>query len=48
MGGTVAVYFEAAVVITVFVLLRQVLELRARNNFVILDRGLRGSPATSH
>jgi Cu+-exporting ATPase len=30
MGGTVAVYFEAAAVITVLVLLGQVLELRAR------------------
>ncbi|WNJ93530.1 copper-translocating P-type ATPase [Bosea sp. 685] len=30
MGGTVPVYFEAAVVITVLVLLGQVLELRAR------------------
>ena len=30
-GGTVAVYFEAAAVITVLVLLGQVLELRARN-----------------
>ena len=32
MGGTVAVYFEAAAVITVLVLLGQVLELRAREN----------------
>jgi Cu+-exporting ATPase len=31
-GGTVAVYFEAAAVITVLVLLGQVLELRAREN----------------
>ena len=30
MGGTVSVYFEAAAVITVLVLLGQVLELRAR------------------
>ena len=30
MGGTIAVYFEAAAVITVLVLLGQVLELRAR------------------
>jgi Cu+-exporting ATPase len=30
LGGTVAVYFEAAAVITVLVLLGQVLELRAR------------------
>ncbi len=30
-GGTVAVYFEAAAVITVLVLLGQVLELRARS-----------------
>jgi Cu+-exporting ATPase len=30
MGGTVPVYFEAAAVITVLVLLGQVLELRAR------------------
>ena len=30
MDGTVAVYFEAAAVITVLVLLGQVLELRAR------------------
>ena len=30
MGGAVAVYFEAAAVITVLVLLGQVLELRAR------------------
>ena len=30
MGGTVAIYFEAAAVITVLVLLGQVLELRAR------------------
>jgi Cu+-exporting ATPase len=29
-GGTVAVYFESAAVITVLVLLGQVLELRAR------------------
>jgi Cu+-exporting ATPase len=32
MGGTVAVYFEAASVITVLVLLGQVLELRARES----------------
>lgn len=32
VGGTVAVYFEAAAVITVLVLLGQVLELRAREN----------------
>ena len=32
MGGTVAVYFEAAAVITVLVLLGQVLELRAREH----------------
>ena len=32
MGGTVAVYFEAAAVITVLVLLGQVLELRARES----------------
>ena len=32
MGGTVAVYFEAASVITVLVLLGQVLELRAREH----------------
>ncbi|MGU0057208.1 hypothetical protein ACVXG7_25130 [Enterobacter hormaechei] len=31
MDGLVAVYFEAAAVITVLVLLGQVLELRARN-----------------
>ncbi|MCB6685326.1 haloacid dehalogenase, partial [Alistipes finegoldii] len=31
MGGTVAVYFEAAAVITTLVLLGQVLELRARD-----------------
>src|SRR5664279_2595024 len=31
MGGTVPVYFEAAAVITVLVLLGQVLELRARD-----------------
>ena len=31
-GGTVAVYFEAAAIITVLVLLGQVLELRAREN----------------
>ncbi len=31
MGGTVAVYYEAAAVITVLVLLGQVLELRARD-----------------
>lgn len=32
MGGTVAVYYEAAAVITVLVLLGQVLELRARDH----------------
>ena len=32
MGGTVAVYFEAAAVITILVLLGQVLELRARES----------------
>jgi P-type Cu+ transporter len=32
MGGTVALYFESAAVITVLVLLGQVLELRAREN----------------
>lgn len=31
MDGLVAIYFEAAAVITVLVLLGQVLELRARN-----------------
>jgi P-type Cu+ transporter len=36
MGGAVAVYFEAAAVITVLVLLGQVLELRARERTSIL------------
>ncbi len=41
-GGTVAVYFEAAAVITVLVLLGQVLELRARED-LRCDQGLAGS-----
>ncbi len=39
-GGTVAVYFEAAAVITVLVLLGQVLELRARERTSGAIRGL--------
>ena len=39
-GGTVAVYFEAAAVITVLVLLGQVLELRARQRTSGAIRGL--------
>ncbi len=42
MGGTVAVYFEAAAVITVLVLLGQVLELRARENTSGAIRALLG------
>ncbi len=40
MGGAVAVYFEAAAVITVLVLLGQVLELRARERTGDAIRGL--------
>ena len=46
--GTVAVYFEAAAVITVLVLLGQVLELRARSQTSSAIRGLlRLAPATA-
>jgi hypothetical protein len=37
MDGTVAIYFEAAAVITVLVLLGQVLELRARERHFRCD-----------
>lgn len=48
MGGTVAVYFEAAAVITVLVLLGQVLELRARENTSGAIRALLGlAPRTA-
>lgn len=46
--GTVAVYFEAAAIITVLVLLGQVLELRARSQTSSAIRGLlRLAPATA-
>ena len=49
MGGTVAVYFEAAAVITVLVLLGQVLELRAREQTGGAIRALlKLAPATAH
>ena len=41
-GGTVAVYFEAAAVITVLVLIGQVMELRARDRTGAAIRGLLG------
>jgi Cu+-exporting ATPase len=48
MHGAVAVYFEAAAVITVFVLLGQVLELRARANTSGAIRALLGlAPKTA-
>ncbi|MEA2935521.1 MAG: P-type Cu+ transporter [Variibacter sp.] len=48
-GGAVAVYFEAAAVITVLVLLGQVLELRAREQTSGAIRGLLDlSPKTAH
>src|ERR1700685_4234671 len=49
MGGTVAVYFEAASVITVLVLLGQVLELRAREHTSGAIRALLNlAPKTAH
>jgi len=49
MGGTVAVYFEAAAVITVLVLLGQVLELRAREQTGGAIRALlQLAPKTAH
>jgi Cu+-exporting ATPase len=49
MGGTVAVYFEAAAVITVLVLLGQVLELRAREQTGGAIRALlKLAPKTAH
>jgi Cu+-exporting ATPase len=49
MGGTVAVYFEAAAVITVLVLLGQVLELRAREQTGGAIRSLlKLAPKTAH
>src|SRR6202453_4431910 len=49
MGSTVPVYFEAAAVITVLVLLGQVLELRAREQTGGAIRALlRLAPQTSH
>jgi Cu+-exporting ATPase len=49
MDGAVAVYFEAAAVITVLVLLGQVLELRAREHTSGAIRGLLGlTPKTAH
>jgi Cu+-exporting ATPase len=49
MGGTVAVYFEAAAVITVLVLLGQVLELRAREQTGGAIRALlKLTPTTAH
>ena len=48
MNGTTGVYFEAAAVITVFVLLGQVLELRARNRTGHAIRSLLGlAPKTA-
>ena len=49
MGGTVAVYYEAAAVITVLVLLGQVLELRARDQTGGAIRALLNlAPKTAH
>ena len=49
MGGTVAIYFEAAAVITVLVLLGQVLELRAREQTGGAIRALLNlAPNTAH
>jgi P-type Cu+ transporter len=49
MGGTVPVYFEAAAIITVLVLLGQVLELRAREQTGGAIRALlRLAPKTTH
>jgi Cu+-exporting ATPase len=49
MGGTVSVYFEAAAVITVLVLLGQVLELRAREQTGGAIRALlKLAPKTAH
>ncbi len=49
MNGTVAVYFEAAAVITVLVLLGQVLELRAREHTSGAIRALLNlAPKTAH
>jgi len=49
MGGSVAVYFEAAAVITVLVLLGQVLELRAREQTSGAIRALlKLAPKTAH
>jgi Cu+-exporting ATPase len=49
MGGTVSVYFEAAAVITVLVLLGQVLELRAREQTGGAIRALLNlAPKTAH
>ncbi len=49
MGGTVAVYYEAAAVITVLVLLGQVLELRAREQTGGAIRALLNlAPKTAH
>jgi Cu+-exporting ATPase len=49
MGGTVAVYFEAAAVITVLVLLGQVLEVRAREQTGGAIRALlKLAPKTAH
>ena len=49
MDGTVAVYFEAAAVITVLVLLGQVLELRAREQTGGAIRALLNlAPKTAH
>ena len=48
-GGAVAVYFEAAAVITTLVLLGQVLELRARSSTSSAIRALLGlAPKTAH
>jgi Cu+-exporting ATPase len=49
MGGTVSIYFEAAAVITVLVLLGQVLELRARDQTGGAIRALlKLAPKTAH
>lgn len=49
MGGTVAIYYEAAAVITVLVLLGQVLELRAREQTGGAIRALLNlAPKTAH
>lgn len=49
MGGTVSVYFEAAAVITILVLLGQVLELRAREQTGGAIRALlKLAPKTAH